>query len=144
MTGNKPDRLNDLLAMFNQRAPIAHTFGMQLSFNQQREAIVDLPYNPALDHAQGGIHGGIYATLLDSAGWFAAAASHAEQCWIATSEMSIHFLRPSARTALRAVGRVLKAGKRQDVVEMWLYAGEQNLVGHATGTFMVLPGVELP
>jgi uncharacterized protein (TIGR00369 family) len=84
MTGNKTDRLNDLLAMFNQRAPIAHIFGMRLSFNQQREAIVDLPYNPALNHAQGGIHGGICATLLDSAGWFAAAASHAEQCWIAT------------------------------------------------------------
>jgi acyl-coenzyme A thioesterase PaaI-like protein len=39
---------------------------------------------------------------------------------------------------------VLKAGKRQDVVEMFLYDDEQNLVGHATDTFMVLPGVELP
>jgi hypothetical protein len=51
---------------------------------------------------------------------------------------------PGARTALGAVGRVLKAGKRPDVVEMSLHDGEQNLVGHATGTFLVLPGVELP
>ena len=34
--------------------------------------------------------------------------------------------------------------ERQDVVEMWLYGGEQNLVGHAAGTFMVLPGLEFP
>lgn len=137
------DRLPQLLAMFNEQAPIARAFGMRLSYTAEGHAVIDLPYNPALDHAQGGVHGGIYATLLDSAGWFAAAASHAEECWIATSEMSIHFLLPAARTALRAVGCVLKPGKRQDVVEMFLYDETQSLVGHAMGTFIVLPGVPL-
>ena len=42
---------------------------------------------------------------------------------IATSEMSIHFLKPSKRTELRAEGRMIKRGRRQDVVEMLLYDG---------------------
>lgn len=136
-------RRDELLRLFNDLGPIARTFGMRLSFTPDGSAVVDLPYNPGLDHALGGIHGGIYATLLDTAGWFTAAAAHEESSWIATSEMSVHFLKPSARTALRAEGRLLKRGRRQDVVEMLLYDGAGELVGHGTGTMVVLPHVPL-
>jgi uncharacterized protein (TIGR00369 family) len=136
-------RINELLHMFNQVAPIARTFGMSLSYDDQNQAIVDLPYNPALDHALEGIHGGVYATMLDTAGWFTAAAAHDVDCWLATAEMSIHFLAPAQRAPLRAVGRLIKQGKRQDVAEMHLYDGQGHLVGHATGTFVLLSGVPL-
>ncbi|HKZ51822.1 MAG TPA: PaaI family thioesterase [Candidatus Acidoferrales bacterium] len=69
-------RRDELLHLFNHTAPIARTFGMKLSYTDEGNAVIELPYNPALDHALGGIHGGIYATLLDSAGWFTAAAAH--------------------------------------------------------------------
>jgi len=51
-------------------------------------------------------------------------------------------LLPVERTSLRAVGRLIKRGKRQDVGEMHLYDGDGRLVGHATGTFILLPGVK--
>jgi uncharacterized protein (TIGR00369 family) len=136
-------RTNELLHMFNEGAPIAQYLGMTLSFTDEDNAIVDLPYNPNLDHALAGIHGGVYATMLDTAGWFTAAATHAVSCWLATAEMSIHFLLPARETSLRAVGRLLKQGKRQDVVEMHLYDGENRLVGHATGSFVVLPTIPI-
>ncbi|MGD2206683.1 MAG: PaaI family thioesterase [Anaerolineae bacterium] len=136
-------RITDLLQLFNEVAPIAHTFGMQLSFDEEWRAIVDLPYNPGLDHALGGVHGGVYATMLDTAGWFTAAAAHDVDCWLTTSEMSMHLLLPAEHTSLQAVGRLIKTGKRQDVAEMHLYDGEGHLVGHATGTFIILPSVPL-
>jgi uncharacterized protein (TIGR00369 family) len=138
-----PERIQQLLHTFNEVAPIAGTFGMSLSYNEQGQAIVDLPYNPGLDHALGGVHGGVYATMLDTAGWFTAAAAHDVGSWLATSEMSIHLLLPVERASLRAVGRLIKRGKRQDVAEMHLYDGDGRLVGHATGTFILLPGVAL-
>jgi len=137
------ERIQQLLHMFNEVAPIAGTFGMKLSYNDAGQAIVDLPYNPGLDHALDGVHGGVYATMLDTAGWFTAAAAHDEPCWLATSEMSMHLLRPVERTSLRAVGRLIKRGTRQDVAEMHLYDGDRRLVAHATGTFVLLPGVSL-
>jgi len=137
-------RRAELMRLFHEKAHIAQTFGMRLSFAEDDRAVVELPHNPGLDNAIGGIHGGIYATLLDTAGWFASAVSHGDSSWIATSEMSIHFLKPSARTTLRAEGRLLKRGKRQDVVEMHLYDGEGALVGHGTGTMMVLPHLTMP
>ena len=137
------ERIKELLRLFNEVAPIARYFGMKLSFTDEGNAIITLPYNPSLDHAFGGIHGGVYATMLDSAGWFAAAAAHEMSCWVATSEMSIHFLLPAEHTSLRAVGQLLKPGKRQDIVEMYLYDGQEHLVGHAIGTFVVLPDIPL-
>lgn len=134
-------RIAELLQMFNERAPIARYFGMKLSFTAAGNAVIDLPYNPNLDHALGGVHGGVYATLLDSAGWFTVAAAHDISCWIATSELSIHLLAPAERTALRAVGRLLKQGKRLDIAEMDLYDGQGRLIGHGVGTFVILPNV---
>ena len=136
-------RIAELLHTFNQVAPIAHYFGMRLAYNDEGQAIVDLPYNANLDHALDGIHGGVYATMLDTAGWFTAAAAHDEPCWLATAEISVHFLAPAASTSLQAIGRLIKRGRRQDVAEMHLYDGQGRLVGHATGTFVVLPGVPL-
>ena len=137
------ERVAELLHMFNEVAPIARSYGMTLSFTDEGQAVVDLPYNANLDHALGGVHGGVFATLLDTAGWFTAAAAHDISCWLATSELSIHFLAPVERTSLRAVGHVIKQGRRQDIAEMHLYDGEGRLVGHATGTFIILPSVSI-
>jgi len=38
---------------------------------------------------------------------------------------------------------LLKPGKRQDIVEMHLYDGQDQWVGHAIGTFIVLPDISL-
>ncbi len=143
MTGRlkpiNPERAQELLKMFNESVTIARYFGMQLSFNDAGNAVIDLPYNPQLNHARGGIHGGVYATLLDSAGALTAAVHRDSSGWLATSELSIHFLLPAERTALRATGTIIKHGRRQDIVEMELHDAKGRLVGHATGTFVVIP-----
>jgi uncharacterized protein (TIGR00369 family) len=138
---NSP-RIEQLQTLFRERARIARTFGMRLSFTEQGNAVVELPYNPALDHGLGGIHGGVYCTLLDTAGWFTAAARHDLSTWVATGELSVHLLAPARETPLRAEGQIIKAGRRQDVCQMHLYDGQGKLVGHATGTFIVLPDVK--
>lgn len=133
------ERMDEYIATFKQLSPINRYFGMELSFADGGSAVVDLPYNPNLDHGMGGIHGGVYATLMDTAGWYTAVMALDKDCWVATTELSIHLLEPVKRTSLRAVGRLLKAGKRQNIVEIFLYDGNRSLVGHATGTFMILP-----
>ena len=129
--------------LFNKKAPIAKTFGMRLSYDDDGCAVIDLPYNPGLDHALGGVHGGVYMTMLDSAGWFTAAASHEQLSWVATSEITVHLLEPVSGDTLRAVGRIIKAGRRQDIAEMRLYNESGLMVAHATGTFIKLSEIPL-
>jgi uncharacterized protein (TIGR00369 family) len=137
----RAERTTELVRLFHERAPIARFFGMHLSYNEEGGAVIDLPYNPNLDHALGGVHGGVYATMLDTAGWFTVAATTDRSCWVATSEFTVHLLQPVQRTSLRSVGRLVKVGKRQAVAEMRLEDGEGRLVGHGVGTFIVLPNV---
>jgi len=135
----KEEREEELLNMFHARAPISRYFGMRLSFAEDGSAIVDLPHNPNLDHALGGVHGGVYATMLDTAGWFAVALARADSSWVVTSEITVRNLEPVERMSLRAIGKLIRQGKRQDVAEMQLLDEEGRLVGHATGAFMVIP-----
>ncbi len=134
-------RTAELIRLFRERAPIAKFFGMQLSYDEEGGAVVDLPYNPNLDHALGGVHGGVYATLLDTAGWFTAAATTDRSCWVATSEFTVHLLQPVQRVPLRAVGCLVKVGKRQVIAEMRLEDDRGRFVGHGVGTFIVLPNL---
>ena len=132
-------RIYELLAMFNEQARLARTMGLRLSFTEDRRAVVEMPYNRDYDHALGGVHGGVYMTLLDSAAWFTSAAAHDDSIWVATSELTVHLLKPVHGSALRAVGRIIQSGRRQDIVEAHLYAEGDQLVAHAVGTFTVLP-----
>ena len=70
------------LADMANGAPILRTFGMTLHYDDKGRACIDLPYNPGLDHALAGIHGGVMGTMLDTVGWFTAAPFY--NCWIAT------------------------------------------------------------
>lgn len=137
------DILEKLQRVFNERAPIAVNFGMRLAYNEDGQAVVRLPHNPDLNQALGGVHGGVMATILDSAGWFTAAAAYGRASWLATSQLSIHFLEPVREEELVAVGKVIKLGKRQAVVEMTLHTQAGVLVAHAVGTFIPLPEIPL-
>lgn len=130
-------RRERLFHLFNGGSHIVQTLNLSLSFTEDDRAVVTMPYDPAYDHAAGSLHGGMYAVLMDSAGWFTSAVTRDESAWVATAEFSMHLLKAAHRVPMRAEGRMIKPGKRQDVVEMFLYndaTGE--LVGHATGTFV--------
>lgn len=137
--GEKEMSVTDtMLDMFNNRAPIARLFGMNLKFDKENNAVVTLPFNPDLDHALGGVHGGIYATLMDTAGWFTVAVRMDNPKFVlVTSEMSMHFLGSVRGLSLSAHGKMIKKGRQQCIAEMFLYDENQVLVGHATGTFML-------
>jgi uncharacterized protein (TIGR00369 family) len=125
-----------LRKMFHTIAPIVKYFGMKLDFDENDQAIIKLPYNPNLDHGEGAIHGGVIATLLDNAGFFTSAL--ANEGIVTTSEMSFHLLRPARKTQLIAKGKVLKLGRRQIVAEMYCYDKNDQLIAHATGTYLNL------
>ena len=90
-------------------APIARFFGMRLSYDALGHAHLHLSYNPNLDHAMRGIHGGVFATLLDNAGWFTSAALHAGH-WVSTSELGMHLLEPARECGLEAEGWIVRRG----------------------------------
>lgn len=131
----------ELIELF-RGVPIARFFGMSLSYGEQGNALIHLPYNPNLDHALKGIHGGAIATMLDNAGWFAVAAQN-EGVWIATSEFKVHLLNPVKESKLHAEGWVVKSGRRISVAEMRVSSSSGELIAIGTGTYIPLDGVPI-
>ena len=71
-----------------------------------------LPYSDKVTQQQAGFHGGAIGALADIAGGYAALTQVADDTEVTTVEYKINFLAGFKDGELRAVGRVMRAGKR--------------------------------
>ncbi len=71
-----------------------------------------LPYSDKVTQQQGGFHGGAIGALADIAGGYAALTVAPEGMEVTTIEYKINFLNAFEGGELRAIGRVVKAGRR--------------------------------
>ena len=112
-----------------------HTFGMELSYDGDGNAVFEMPYKAELSHAMKDTHGGVIATLLDNAGWFTAAVQYDQ--WVNTSELTVRLHEPANQEDLRAAGKIVRAGKRLCVASMEVRSVSGRLVATGSGTFVV-------
>lgn len=133
MISSEQKTRQDLLIKLFNTAPIKKIYGMMLSYNEEGQAYFDLPYNFNFDHAFKGIHGGVFATLLDNAGWFTAASHY--DCWIATVEFQTRLLEPVYQEDLYSIGKIIRKGSRIASCDMEVRTSKNRLVARGAGTF---------
>ena len=73
---------------------------------------VSLLHSERVSQQQGGFHGGAMGALADIAGGYAALTAALPDMEVTTVEYKINFLASFSGGELRAIGRVVKAGKR--------------------------------
>jgi uncharacterized protein (TIGR00369 family) len=76
------------------------------------EVEIALPYGDKVTQQQGGFHGGAMGAVADIAGGYAALTVLPEGMEVVTVEYKINFLSGHQEGELRAVGKVVKGGKR--------------------------------
>jgi acyl-CoA thioesterase len=81
------------------------------------------------------VHGGVIATLADTAGALAAYTVSALEAELATIELKINYLLPIAEGKVEAEGRVLRAGRNFIVVECDVRNQQGQLVAKGLMTF---------
>ncbi|MEU8522795.1 PaaI family thioesterase [Streptomyces sp. NBC_01216] len=93
-------------------------------------------YNPI-----GSVHGGVYATLLDSAAGCAVHSTLPRGTAYTSLDLSTRFLRPITTDTgtVRAIGTVMSRGRRTALAEAGLYDASDQLLAHATSTCMLFP-----
>jgi uncharacterized protein (TIGR00369 family) len=123
-----------------QAAPVAECLGFQLvEVEPGRVAFELVPgehqYNPI-----GTVHGGVVATLCDSAAGAAVHSLLPEGVGYTTLEIKVSFLRPVtvATGRLRCEGVVLANGSRVATSEARLVDSAGKLYAHATSTCLIL------
>ena len=91
----------------------------------------------------GVVHGGVYATILDTAMGAAVVSLLTEQEVTATTSLYVEFLRPAREGAkLRARGQVLRRGRHLAFVEGDLYDEVDQRLSQAHGTWYIWSDAE--
>jgi uncharacterized protein (TIGR00369 family) len=106
---------------------------------ERGRVVVEMPaaefhYNPL-----GGVHGGVIATLLDTAAACAVHSTLAVGEAYTSLDLSVKFLRPVTVDSgvLRCEGSVVQRGRRTALAEAKLYDDSGRLVAHATSSCMI-------
>ena len=123
--------------------PIARTLDFTVMEVAEGRALFQGTPGPAHLNPMGGIHGGWYATLLDSALGCAVHTLMPPGRGYTTAELSVNLVRAIGTRAkrVRAEGKVLHCGRQLATAEARLYGPDGTLYAHATTTCLVF---ELP
>jgi uncharacterized protein (TIGR00369 family) len=121
------------------RMPIAATLGFRLA--EVAEGYVVFVGEPAehLYNPIGVVHGGVAATLLDSAAGSAVHTTLPAGTGYTTVDLSVHYLRPVTVDIgpIRAIGTVLNRGRRTALGQAELRDSADRLLAHATSSCML-------
>lgn len=133
------DFLRDVQAGRLPGAPVAAALGFALEEVDEGRAVFALApgeehYNPI-----GSVHGGVYATLLDSAAGCAVQSTLPQGMAYTSLDLSVKFLRRiTVETGkVRAVGTVVSSRRQTALAEAQLIDESDRLLAHATSTCML-------
>ena len=125
-------------------APIAQTLDFSLIEVAPGRALFQGRPGPAHFNPMGGVHGGWFATMLDSALGCAVHTLMPAGRGYTTAELSVKYVRGLSPQVgrVRAEGKVLHCGKQLATAEARLFGPDGTLYAHATTTCLVfdLPG----
>jgi uncharacterized protein (TIGR00369 family) len=122
-----------------QALPIATTLGFDLDLVEDGRAVFSL--EPAEHHYNpiGSVHGGVFATLLDSAAGCAVHSTLPAGVGYTSVDLNVKFLRGMTTDTGRVTceGRVVHRGRRMVLAEATLTDGRGRLLATATSSCLV-------
>lgn len=123
------------------RQPFMEHIGARITALAPGFCEITVAYRPELTQQHGFIHGGVLASIADSAAGYAAFSLMPAEASILTVEYKLNILRPGQGEAMIARGRVLKPGRTLSVVQADVFArrgGTEEQVVSSLQTLMCL------
>ncbi|GIU98605.1 MAG: aromatic compound degradation protein PaaI [Actinomycetota bacterium] len=133
------DRLTEVRERFAASAFHRSFFGMTLERVAEGEVDVALVVEDRHRNLLGIVHGGVIATLADTATGLAYRTVLEPGTQHVTTQLNVTYLAAGRGGRLVARGRVVKRGRRTGYAEADVLDGEGRLLARATALFAVLP-----
>jgi len=86
------------------------------------------------------VHGGVLATLIDTATFWSAFLRLEEDAGLVNIDLRLNYLEPVRSGRLTATGRCIRAGRSLSYTEAGVADADGRLLAHGTSTLMTLPG----
>jgi uncharacterized protein (TIGR00369 family) len=136
---NVDERIEHVRERFARSRFHTSFLGARLARVEPGEVDVALDVEPDHLNLFGTLHGGLIATLADTATGLAMLTSLEPGTTHATSSLSVTFLVPGRAGTVTARARVVKRGGRFGYAEADVVNGEGELLARASATFTVMP-----
>jgi uncharacterized protein (TIGR00369 family) len=123
------------------RQTIMTTLGAEIAAVRPGEVEIVLPFSDKILQQHEFIHAGAVATIADSACGYAALSVMPRDAAVLTTEFKINLLAPAKGERLRAIGRVVRSGKKLVITLGEVFAeegGARKQVALITATMMVV------
>ncbi len=133
-------KMQEALANGLQPIPLGKALDFQVKSVSPGEALIVYTASAAHANPMGTLHGGVLCAIADSAMGIAHATVLEEGETTTTLALNINFLRPFWTGTLRAMGKVIKAGKTVSLVECEVFDEQDRLVAKSSSTCMTLRG----
>ena len=121
-------------------APYPHLIGMTIEELEFDSCRIDLELGERHLQPFGIVHGGVLATLIDTATFWAGFLRLPEDAGLVNVDLKLNYLKAVASGHLHAEGRCLRAGRQLSYAEAKVFDAAGELVAHGTSTLMALPG----
>lgn len=123
-----------------ETAAYPHLLGFTLAEIDFDRCRIDLTIRPSHFQPFGIIHGGVLATLIDTATFWAGFLRLPEDAGLVNVDLKLNYLKAVTGGELRAEGRCLRPGRQISYTEASVRDASGELVAHGTSTLMALPG----
>ncbi len=115
--------------------PFAKLIGMKLIDMQLDTAVISIEMRDDLRQPSGVLHGGVTATLIDTAMAFAVRTRLPVNEATATIDLTVHYLRPHISGTFTCTAKVVRAGKRIFTVSAEVHGTDDKLIATAISTY---------
>jgi len=118
--------------------PFARLLGIEVDSVEPGHAVLSMKLRHEHMRNNAIAHGGVIATLIDSAMAIAIMALLEENQRTVTVDLTIHYLRPLTEGVAKSAARVVRAGRRVIVVSAEVLDDHDRLVATAVSTYLRL------
>ncbi|HEY0545073.1 MAG TPA: PaaI family thioesterase [Pyrinomonadaceae bacterium] len=118
--------------------PFARVLGIELDTIERGRAVVRLNLRDELKQNNGIIHGGVTASLIDTAAAFVILTQLEADQTTTTVDLTIHYLRPLVRGLATAHARVVRGGRRVIIAAVDVFDESEKLAATALTTYIRL------
>lgn len=115
--------------------PFAKLIGMELADIRPNEATVTIDMRDDLKQPSGVMHGGVTATLIDTAMAFAVRTYLTDDEPTETIDLTVHYLRPHVTGKAKCTAKVIRPGKRIFTVSADVVNEEGKLIATGISTY---------
>ncbi len=121
-------------------APFVKLIGMELATIEFNRCRIEMDVDERHLQPFGIVHGGVIATLLDTATFWSGFLVLPEDTGMVNVDLKLNYLKAASRGRLRAEGECLRAGRQLSYAEASVVNEDGELLARGTSTLMALPG----